>query len=132
MDERKRPDRGFTLIELLVVLVILGLLTALATPQVLKYLDNAKLSSAKIQVESLSGALELFKLSEGRYPTNEEGLSALVKAPPSLPNWNGPYIKRGASLEDPWGKTYNYKNPGEHADVDVYAVGPNGKPIGNW
>jgi general secretion pathway protein G len=131
--EKRRADQGFTLIELLVVLAIIGLLATIVTPQVLKHLDNAKLSTAKIQVENLSGAVDLFKLDTGRYPANDEGLAALVKAPPSLANWNGPYIKRGASLEDPWGRAYGYKNPGDHAEVDIFSQGPaGGKVIGNW
>lgn len=130
---KRRADQGFTLIELLVVLAIIGLLATIATPQVLKHLDNAKLSTTRIQVENLSGAVDIFKLDTGRYPTNEEGLAALIKAPPSLANWNGPYIKRGASLEDPWGRPYGYKNPGDHAEVDIFSQGPTaGKVIGNW
>lgn len=131
-----KADAGFTLIELLVVLAIIGLLASIATPQVLKHLDGAKLSTAKVQVQNLSSAMDVFKLDVGRYPSTEEGLNALVQAPASASGWNGPYIKKGSGLTDPWGVPYNYKEPGEHGEFDLYSLGPGGgkegKIIGNW
>lgn len=131
-DQAGRDDeRGFTLIELLVVLAILGFLAAIATPQVLKYLASAKMSTAHTQVESLSSALDLYKLDAGRYPTTQEGLDALVTAPAGTETWNGPYVKKKASLVDPWGHLYGYRSPGEHGEYDLYSDGPDGGAAGS-
>jgi general secretion pathway protein G len=114
---------GFTLLELLVVLVILGLLAAVATPQVMKYLSRARTQSASLQIHNLSSALDLYRLDVGRYPSQEEGLNSLVEAPSTTPNWNGPYVKKREMLLDPWGHPYNYKFPGEHGEYDLYSSG---------
>jgi len=127
----RTQEQGFTLIELLVVLAILGLLAAIATPQVFKYLNNAKISSARTQVESLSSALDLFRLDAGRYPTTQEGLKALIEAPSGLDVWNGPYVKKKASLIDPWGHPYQYRSPGEHGEFDLFSDGPNAGSAGD-
>ena len=95
-------DLGFTLVELLVVLAILGLLAAIATPQVIKYLGRAKAETAKIEIKNLSVGLDLFLLDVGRYPSEQEGLRALVEQPPGLVAWRGPYIKRAGAPVDPW------------------------------
>jgi general secretion pathway protein G len=108
-----RSSPGFTLVELLVVLAILGLLAAIATPQLIKHLGTAKRDSARVQVEQLSTILDLYHLEVGNYPAQEEGLRALVEQPPSATNWNGPYLKKAESLTDPWGREYLYRFPGE-------------------
>jgi general secretion pathway protein G len=120
---RNRRNAGFTLLELLVVLVILGLLAAVATPQVLNYLARARTQSAGIQINNLASALDLFRLDVGRYPTEEEGLAGLLKAPDGVRNWYGPYVKKPEMLNDPWGRPYKYRNPGEHRDYDLYTFG---------
>jgi len=134
-----RNDSGYTLMELLVVLAILGLLAAIATPMVLKYLDSAKLGTAKTEIANLSAGLDLFKYDVGRYPTTQEGLDALVKAPGDADNWNGPYVKTTTNLKDPWGHPFGYRSPGEHGEFDLYSDGPTGKEdtgekpaIANW
>lgn len=125
LDDEK-PDAGYTLLELLVVLGILGLLAVIATPQVLNYLDNARHGTAKTEIGNLSLAADLYRLDVGRYPTTEEGLSALLVAPPNVERWNGPYLTRGAKLTDPWGQPYRYRSPGEHGDFDIFSYGPAG------
>ena len=114
---------GFTLIELLVVLAILGLVVALVTPQVLKYLGRAKIDAAHLQIENLSGALDLFKLDMQRYPTQQEGLEALIQPPLGASGWSGPYLKQKSVPLDPWGRAYNYRIPGEHGEYDLYSLG---------
>src|SRR5689334_15245669 len=126
---RGKPN-GYTLVELLVVLAILGLLVALAGPCVIKYLGSAKSDSARIQVEKFAGVLDLYRLELGRYPTDEEGLVALVDKPAQADGWNGPYLKSRESLTDPWGKPYIYKSPGEHGEYDLYTLGADGKEGG--
>ncbi|MGH7036281.1 MAG: type II secretion system major pseudopilin GspG [Stellaceae bacterium] len=121
---------GFTLIELLVVLAILGMIVAFVTPQVLKYLGRAKTDAAHIQIENLAGALDLFRLDVGRYPTQQEGLAALVEHPAGLNSWNGPYLKQKSIPADPWGRPYIFKIPGDHGDYDLYSLGADGVPGG--
>jgi general secretion pathway protein G len=119
------PERaqGFTLIELLVVLVILGLLAAFAAPQVLTYLDRAKTDAARAQVQNIAGVLDLYRLEVGSYPSQQDGLDALLEEPADAPRWNGPYVKRRDALMDPWGRMYVYRFPGEHGAYDLYSLG---------
>jgi general secretion pathway protein G len=114
---------GFTLIELLVVLVILGLLAAFAAPQVLNYLDRAKTDAAKAQVQNIASILDLYRLEVGNYPSQQDGLEALLEQPADAARWNGPYVKRRDALTDPWGKIYEYRFPGEHGAYDLYTLG---------
>jgi general secretion pathway protein G len=118
-----RGEGGFTLVELLVVLAILGLIVALVTPQVLKYLGRAKTDTARIEIQSLANALDLYRLDLARYPTQQEGLQALIAQPPGAAQWNGPYLKHKKLPADPWGRSYNYRIPGEHGEYDLYSLG---------
>jgi general secretion pathway protein G len=130
-DRNHRGEHGYTLMELLVVLAILGFLAAIATPMVLHYLDTAKVHTAKTEVANLSAGLDLFRLDVGRYPTTEEGLEALLQAPPGVDNWSGPYVKKTNGFNDPWGRPYFYRSPGEHGDYDLYSNGAKGQPSGD-
>ena len=140
MKSKIASERGFTLLELLVVLAILGLLAAIVGPQVIRYLGSSRSQTAHVQAKNIVAALELYKLDAGRYPSVEEGLGALVKAPASESSWNGPYLADAKALNDPWGKPYLLKVPGEHGEVDVYSYGADGvsggtgeaKDVGNW
>ena len=116
-------NSGFTLIELLVVLMILGLLAGLVGPRVLQYLGGAKSDTAQLQIAELGAGLDLFHLEVGRYPTTEEGLTALAVAPAGVVNWHGPYLKKKAVPLDPWGNQYHYRYPGHNGDYDLYSLG---------
>jgi general secretion pathway protein G len=119
----RRHESGFTLIELLVVLVILGLLAAFAAPQVLKYLGSAKTDAAKAQIQNIASILDLYRLEVGSYPAEQDGLEALVQAPPDAARWNGPYVRNRDVLLDPWGELYQYRMPGDHGAYDLYTLG---------
>ena len=123
-------QRGFTLIELLVVLVILGMLAAITTPQVLRYLGRAKTDTAHIEIKNIATALDLFRIDFGRYPTQQEGLAALATNSSGSPAWRGPYIENKTSLNDPWGYPYHYRIPGEHGPYDLYSLGADNAPGG--
>lgn len=136
----RRADGGFTLLELLVVLAIIGLLAAIIAPQVLKYLGTSRTQTAKVQIQNVVSALELYRLDVGHYPTGEEGLEALIKAPDGADGWNGPYLPKETAIRDPWGQIYLYRSPGQHGEVDVYSLGSDKAPggtgeaqdVGSW
>ena len=119
----QRGEGGFTLVEILVVIAIIALIMSLVGPRVLNYLAESKVKTAKIQIQSFSSALDLFNLDTGRYPTTSEGLAALVRSPGNIRAWNGPYLKSGAVPDDPWGKPYIYRSPGEHGAYDIISLG---------
>jgi general secretion pathway protein G len=136
----QRASRGFTLIELMVVLVIIGVLGALIVPNLLDRADDARVTAAKTDVNNVMQALKLYKLDNQRYPSNEQKLEALVKKPavsPIPPNWK-PYVDKLPT--DPWGRPYQYLNPGIKGEIDVYSLGADGEPggegknadIGSW
>jgi general secretion pathway protein G len=128
--EHRAGEAGFTLIELLVVMVILVLLASLVAPRVIGYLGSSRTKSAKVQIESLSTSLELYKLDTGRYPDAREGLNALVQRPGDLPSWNGPYLKKDKVPLDPWGQPYLYRYPGQHGPFDILTLGADKKEGG--
>jgi general secretion pathway protein G len=105
---------GYTLVEMLVVLTIISLILGLVGPRVLSYLGESRVKTAKLQIESFGSALDLFYIDAGRYPTNSEGLLALVQRPSSVDIWNGPYVKGGKVPMDPWGHAYQYRSPVEN------------------
>ncbi|MBK1717429.1 type II secretion system major pseudopilin GspG [Thiocystis violacea] len=120
---KSRRRGGFTLVELLVVLAILGLLAGLVGPQVMKFLGSSKTKTAKLQIDDISSTLDLYRLELGRYPTESEGLKALVENPGGMANWNGPYLKKSQVPKDPWGFEFQYRFPGENGSFDIWSLG---------
>jgi general secretion pathway protein G len=136
----RQSQCGFTLIELMVVLAIIGVLAALVVPNVLNRADDARVTAAKTDVGNLMQALKLYRLDNQRYPAPEQGLQALVVQPTTGPaplNWK-PYIDKLPN--DPWGRPYQYMNPGVKGEIDVLSLGADGQPggegknadIGSW
>lgn len=127
---RMNNQAGFTLVELLVVLMILGMLAGLVGPQIMQQLGTAKSKTAKLQIEDLGAALDIFYLDNGRYPTTQEGLAALIQQSANTDQWNGPYLKKKKIPKDPWGNQYQYQSPGEHGEYDIYSYGSDNLPGG--
>ena len=126
-----RRQAGFTLVELLVVLVILGLLASVAAPQAMRYLGGARHNAAKLQHQGIATALDLYRLDLGRFPSQEEGLAALVQRPPGQERWGGPYIRKAEQLQDPWQRPWRYRVPGEHGAYDLFSLGADDRPGGD-
>jgi general secretion pathway protein G len=131
---------GYSLLELLVVLAILALVIAIAAPRVIGYLSSSKVKVASIQIQNIVTALDMYRMDNAAYPTQEQGLKALIERPDSVQSWNGPYLTRADGIIDPWGRPYLYRLPGLHGDVDVSSLGADGKDggagedrdIGSW
>ena len=129
---------GFTLIELLLVLVILTSLAALVVPRFTKRSEQAKTTAAIADISNIELTLDAFEVDNGRFPTTEEGLSALLEQPANADGWRGPYLKKGMP-KDPWGNIYLYRQPGQHNTngYDLYSFGPDGQDgtgdeLDNW
>ena len=137
-----RFRQGFTLIEIMVVVVIMGILGALVVPKLMGRTDEARILAAKQDIGTLMQALKLYRLDNGRYPTTEQGLQALVAKPTSGPPSNG--WRQGGYIDklpkDPWGNSYQMLSPGIHGEIDVFSYGADGQPggagndadIGSW
>ena len=134
----KYRRKGFTLIELLLVLVILATLATIVVPKFTKRSLQAKITTANTQITNLSTAINNFEIDNTRFPTNSEGLRALVEKPANADGWKVPYMDKGIP-KDPWGNEYVYKQPGTHNEYgfDLSSAGPDGisgndDDITNW
>jgi general secretion pathway protein G len=123
---KRIKNQGFTLLELLVVIVIIGLLASIAAPKLFKQIGKSETKTASAQIESLGLALDQYRIDVGQYPSTEQGLVALYKNPGNVPKWAGSYLKKNIP-NDPWGKPYQYKSPGDHGDYDLFTLGKDGQ-----
>lgn len=132
---------GFTLIEIMVVVVIIGILAAIITPAIIDRVEQARITRAKTDIQTIEAALKMYRIDNSRYPTTEQGLEALVRKPAGI---NLPKYATDGYLErlrtDPWSSPYQYLYPGQNGRLDIYSFGPDGLPggvdgdadIGNW
>ena len=137
-------NRGFTLIELMVVIIILGILAMWVAPKIMSRPEQAKQVKAQLDIQNLETALKLYKLDNGKYPSTEQGLQALVEKPETgnIPGkWkDGGYLEKGRVPKDPWGNEFIYLSPGLKGDFDIISYGADGAPggekedkdINNW
>ncbi len=136
---RMRQARGFTLIEIMVVVVIIGILAALVVPNVMSRVDQANVTKAKQDIQTIGAALDMYRLDNFKYPSTDQGLQALVQQPSDARNWRGPYLK-GGLRKDPWGNDYRYTYPGSRGEYDLFTLGADNQEggegmdadIGNW
>ena len=130
--------RAFTLIELLLVLVIIAVLAAVVVPKMVGRTEDAKIKATKGSIAGIKTALETFEVDNGRFPSTEEGLQALVNPPPGMPNWHGPYVDKQNIAADAWGNPFQYRYPGQQNanGFDLSSTGPDGREsnddITNW
>ncbi|MEK7761784.1 MAG: type II secretion system major pseudopilin GspG [Nitrospirota bacterium] len=124
-----RNQRGFTFIEIMVVVAILAILAALVVPRIMGRTDDAKRTAAKVQIRNIEGALQLYKLDNGVYPSSEQGLRALVEKPSVgvIPKkWKvGGYLPK--LPEDSWGNPYKYLSPSPKGDYEIMSLGTDGE-----
>jgi general secretion pathway protein G len=126
----RRSSSGFTLLELLVVIVIIGLLAGYVAPKYFSQVGKSEVQVARAQIDAFEKALDQYRLDVRRYPSAEQGLTALVKRPANEPNWNGPYLKKDVPL-DPWGRPYVYRARGTKGEYDLVSYGRDGRPGGS-
>ena len=118
----------------------MGLMIAIAAPRVIGYFEASKAKAAKIQISNIGAALDLYRLSNGAYPNEQQGLKALVEKPEAATSWDGPYLNRADGIIDPWDRPYVYKLPGQHGAYDIVSYGADGKEggtdddqdVGSW
>ena len=128
---QRNRNQGFSLIEIIVVITIIGVIVGWAATNIFGKQDQAQARIAKSKIVAMSGPLDIYKLDTGKYPTTQEGLRALLQAPPGVPNWNGPYVKSDAELKDPWRNDLIYRSPGsEGRPYEIVSLGADGQEGG--
>ena len=148
-DQNRNPKTrrsGFTLIEIMAVVLIMGLLMTLVGVNIAGQIDKARVTTTRAQITQLESALEFYRLDNGRYPTTDQGLEALVRKPGGAPEPRnyppGGYLKKSDALFDPWGARFQYESPGNRNphSFDLWSLGSDGASggegvdadLGNW
>jgi len=123
-----KDDDGYTLMEMLVVVALIAVLVAVLTPTLMSELARGKVKAARLQMQTLSTAVESYRADVGRPPSAAEGLKALVVAPDGAQGWLGPYLRDESALNDPWGRPVAYDLANDQ--VELTSLGADGKPGG--
>ena len=123
---KRKPNAGISILEIMVVLAIIALVVGLTAPRVMENFGRAKLTVAETQMNNVKGALQLFYIDVGRYPSEAEGLEALLQQPLGASDWKGPYLDRGEDIKDPWGRVFLYRSPGKEGPFDLLTYGRDG------
>ncbi len=126
-----RADAGYTLTEMLVVIGIIGLIAAVLTPGIIGQFSRAKVKAAQLQLDTIAADVESFSSDVQRYPTQQEGLSALLQEPAGVDGWSGPYVRDRKVLSDPWGRPLLYTVDADKRTFTVTSLGADGKPGGS-
>lgn len=131
MKQLKRSKiSGISLLEVMIALAIIALIVGLTAPRLMTSFGRAKSQAAEIQMTNIQGALRLFYVDVGRYPSEAEGLMALMSAPASANNWRGPYLDTTEDVNDPWDRMFIYRQPGTEAPFELETLGRDGQPGG--
>nr|WP_300531289.1 type II secretion system major pseudopilin GspG [Maricaulis sp.] len=131
-DQNTRREAGYTLSELLIVLAVLAMVAAAVTPALLSRFNNGQTRSAQLQATTLAMAMDDFLIDVGRYPTPQEGVSALWQAPDAVTGWSGPYVRSPRTLEDPWGNHFVIELSSDpNIPPFVVSLGADGAPGGD-
>lgn len=135
-----QKSKGFTFLEIMVVVAIIGILAYFIAPNLVGSMDDARITKAKLEIRALESNLTMYRVDNGIYPSTEQGLQALLTKPEIEPlpmNWRRKYMDKLPN--DPWGRSYQYRNPGQYSEIDVFSYGADGlndgdesKYIGNW
>ena len=128
--KREGREAGFTLMEMLVVLVLIGLIAAVAVPQVMRMFEGAKTKAVKIQLQTVGQALSFYQIDNGAFPDRRQGIGALWEAPQGLDSWAGPYVRRAEQLTDPWGRPLIYSPLDGRAGFELVSLGADGQEGG--
>jgi len=138
--QKQMPQRratGYTLMELLIVIMIIGVLMGVAVVNLGGQPDEARQTAAREEIRTLQLAMDMYRMHNAAYPSNDQGLKALVEKPADARKWQkGGYLGGKNIPKDPWDMEYKYLNPGQHGDIDIYSLGPDKREsdddIGNW
>lgn len=126
MANARNQEAGISLLEIMIALAIIALVAGLAAPRVMQNFGRAKTQAAEIKLTNIKGALQLYYIDVGRYPSEAEGLRALLDQPAGTQNWRGPYVENEENLKDPWGRMYFYRFPGSDRPFDLFSYGRDG------
>ena len=121
---------GYTLTEMLVVIGIISLIAAVLTPGIIGQFSRARAKAAQLQLDTLAADIEAYSSDVGHYPTQQEGIGALLEEPTAVQGWSGPYVKGSKMLSDPWGHAIIYTVDADGRKFSVKSLGADGKPGG--